>query len=66
MMTEVLTAGLILFLFLVIAMPIKMLFSYLAVAVGYGLIQFVQVWRIFLGTLIVVLPFIILAKLIFE
>jgi len=65
-MTEVLTAGLILFLFLVIAMPIKMLFSYLAVAVGYGLIQFVQVWRIFLGTLIVVLPFIILAKLIFE
>jgi len=47
-------------------MPLKMILEYSAVAVGYALIKLVGLWRIFLGTLIVVLPFIILAKLIFE
>lgn len=47
-------------------MPIKMISGYMGAAVGYALIQLVKIWRIFLGTLIVVLPFIILAKLIFE
>jgi uncharacterized membrane protein (Fun14 family) len=45
---------------------VKLIGGYIGAAVGYALIQMVRLWRIFLGTLIVVLPFIILAKLIFE
>lgn len=46
-------------------MPLKLI-EYMVAAVGYALIKLVGLWRIFLGTLIVVLPFIILFKLIFE
>lgn len=47
-------------------MPLRIILEYMGAAVGYALIQMVRLWRIFLGSLIVVLPFIILFKLLFE